>query len=262
MTMRKSKIAARIREGKPVRLAMLGHFVPGYIAFAAAAGFDGIWLDLEHRAMESREVQALLAFFHLYDIDCLVRTPTRERAQLYRYLEDGAAGLIMPHVPDVETARDIVNAVKFPPIGDRGIEGRGFETDFGLKLSADRGNIVDHALTETVLMIQIETPHAADNAADIAALEGVDMLFVGPGDMGVRLRQLPQYQHLSLDDIYKQVDAACRQHGKIWGSMAKNLDEVKHFKDLGANIQIWGNDLHLLRQGLQEKITELNGILS
>ena len=65
MTMRKSKVAARLREGKPVRLAMLGHFIPPYIAFAADAGFDGVWLDLEHRAMESREVQALLAFFDL-----------------------------------------------------------------------------------------------------------------------------------------------------------------------------------------------------
>ncbi len=261
MTMRKSKVAARIREGKTVRLAMLGHFIPPYIAYAADAGFDGIWLDLEHRAMDSREVQALLAFFHHFDIDCLIRTSTRERAQLYRYLEDGATGLIMPHVPDVETAQYIVNAVKFPPIGDRGIEGRGFETDFGLSLSADRGNLVDHSLEETVLMIQIETPSAAENAADIAALAGVDMLFVGPGDMGVRLRQMPEYQHLTLDDMYKKVDAACKQHGKIWGSMPKTVDDMKHFQELGAQIQIWGNDLIMLKQGLQDKIAELNALL-
>ena len=93
---------------------MLGYFLPPFIAHASHLGYDGIWLDLEHRPMDSREVQALLGFFHLYNIDCIVRTPTREKGQLYRYLEDGAAGLIVPHVSDVESARDLVARVKFP----------------------------------------------------------------------------------------------------------------------------------------------------
>ncbi len=100
--MRNSKILAKIRAGKPARLAMMGHFIPIFVAHAANLGYDGIWLDLEHRAMDSREVQAMLAFFHLYDIDCMVRVPTREKGQLYRYLEDGATGLMIPHVSDVE----------------------------------------------------------------------------------------------------------------------------------------------------------------
>lgn len=94
--MRKSKILAKVRAGQPARLAMMGYFIPAFVAYAAKLGFDGIWLDMEHHNFDDREVQSILAFFHLYDIDCLVRPPTREKARLYRYLEDGATGLIIP----------------------------------------------------------------------------------------------------------------------------------------------------------------------
>ena len=82
--MRKSKTLARIRNGEPVRICSLGHVIPAYIKYAAHHGFDCIWLDLEHRAMDQREVQALMAFFHKYDIDCMLRAPTLEKAKLYR----------------------------------------------------------------------------------------------------------------------------------------------------------------------------------
>src|SRR5688500_10925953 len=156
--MRKSKILAKIRAGKAAKIAMMGHFLPPFVAFAANLGYDGIWFDLEHRAMDSREIQAMLAFFHLYDIDCMLRTPTREKGQLYRYLEDGATGLMVPHVSDVESARDLVQRVKFPPLGDRGLEGRGLETNFGLDIPGTRDPLVEHALRETFLFLQIETP--------------------------------------------------------------------------------------------------------
>ena len=93
--MRQSKTMAKLRAGKPVRMCALGHFIPSYIRHAAHAGFDCIWLDTEHRAFERRELQALLAMFHLFDIDCMVRADTKQKTRLYRYLEDGASGLMM-----------------------------------------------------------------------------------------------------------------------------------------------------------------------
>ena len=74
--MRKSKTLARIRNGEPIRTCCLGHYIPAYVCHAARAGYDCIWIDLEHRAMTVHEVQALLAFSHLYDIDLLMRPPT------------------------------------------------------------------------------------------------------------------------------------------------------------------------------------------
>ena len=160
--MRKSKALAKIRAGKPVKLAMMGHSIPGFVAHAAGAGYDAIWLDLEHRPMDPREIQALMTVFHLYDIDCFIRTPTREKSQLYRLLEDGATGLIIPLVEDAETAQHIVNSVKFPPLGDRGLEGKGLDGSYGLDTGSveDKYAFIDAMNNETVIIIQLESPGA------------------------------------------------------------------------------------------------------
>ena len=73
--MRKSKTLAKLRDGKPAKMCVLGHFIPSYVKHAAHVGYDCIWLDLEHRLISEREVQSLLAFFHLFDIDCMLRAP-------------------------------------------------------------------------------------------------------------------------------------------------------------------------------------------
>ena len=117
--MRRSKTLARFRNNEAVRLCNLGHYIPAFVKHAAHYGFDAIWLDLEHRLIDEREVQALLAFAHLADIDIMLRPPTLEKTRLYRYLEDGASGLMIPHVSTPEKAQMLVDAVKFPPLGDR-----------------------------------------------------------------------------------------------------------------------------------------------
>ena len=100
----KKKTLARIRNGED-GACVLGHYMPAYVCHAAHAGYDCIWLDLEHRAQTVREIQAMLAYAHLYDIDIMLRSPTLEKTGLYRYLEDGAAGLLIPHVSTPEKAR-------------------------------------------------------------------------------------------------------------------------------------------------------------
>jgi 2-keto-3-deoxy-L-rhamnonate aldolase RhmA len=227
------------------------------VAYAAHQGYDGIWLDLEHRPMGSRELQGLLAFFHHYDIDCLLRPPTREKAILYRYLEDGASGLIIPHIPDAATAAQMVQAVKFPPTGDRGIEGRGLDTDYGL--TGNRDTLPPHANAETTLIIQIETPQALANAAEIAALEGVDGLYVGPSDLGLRLQY--DASGMSLQQAIEQVAEICREAGKAWGCMPRNIEQVQRYQKMGAQLHVWGIDVKLLMEGLAQAKAELDEIL-
>ncbi len=158
--MRLSKTLKKIHSGNCVRICGLGHYLPFFVSYAAHFGFDTIWLDLDHRAMTDREVQAILALCHQYDIDCMVRSPTREHTKLYRYLEDGAAGLMMPLVADAADAQFIVNCTKFPPMGNRGIDGAGIDGDFGLAVWNEGSSYTDDANRETFIVIQIETPQA------------------------------------------------------------------------------------------------------
>lgn len=256
--MRNSKILAKIRAGQSARLAMLGHFIPPFVAFAADSGYDGIWIDLEHRAFDQREVQTLLALCHMYDIDGLIRPATRDKAPLYRYLEDGAAGLLVPHVSTVEEAQDLVRKVKFPPVGDRGVHGGGLEASYGLDVAGGRDLLVKHALQETLLVIQIETPLAVANADALAAVEGVDGLYIGPSDLGIRmaLEAVPQ----PYDETLRVVAEACRKYGKIWGTLPRSLAELEQQKALGAQLLAWGQDTVMMLDALRRYSADLDSI--
>jgi 4-hydroxy-2-oxoheptanedioate aldolase len=244
--MRKSKTLARIRAGEPVKSCVLGHFIPAYVCHAARAGYDCIWLDMEHRAQTVREIQALLAFSHLYDIDIMLRPPTLEKTALYRYLEDGAAGLMIPHVSSAEKARMLVDAVKFPPIGDRGLDNAGLDADFHIH---DADEYVAWANKETFLTVQIETPEAVRNVDEIAAVEGVDVLFVGPGDLGLRLRQSGE---MTLDEAWEAVAAACKKHGKAFGGPTIGQDEMKKRHAQGAQYLVASSEFHGWSTALRE----------
>jgi len=230
--MRRSKSLERIRAGEIIRTCNLGHYIPAYVGRAAQQGYDCIWLDLEHRAMSTREVQAILAYAHVFDIDVMVRPPQRTGPALYRYLEDGAAGLLMPFVNTAEEAAQLANTVKFPPVGNRGVDGVGFDADFGAVPLAD---YIDWALKETFLAVQIETPEAVGNVEEIAAVPGVDMLFIGPGDLSVRLKHQPE---LTLDSAWDAMAAACQKHGKAFGGPAFSNEERKRRRQQGAQIII------------------------
>jgi len=182
--------------------------------------------------MTIHQVQALLAHSHLHDIDILLRPPTLEKTGLYRYLEEGAAGLLIPHVSTVEKARMLVQAVKFPPIGDRGIDNAGLDADF---FQHDADDYVAWANRETFLAVQIETPQGVRNVDAIAAIEGVDMLFVGPGDLGLRLRQSKE---MTFEEAIETVAAACRKHGKAWGCPALQPESLRLRREQGAQLLV------------------------
>ena len=197
--------------------------------------------------MDDREVQALLGYFHRFDIDCLLRPSTLEKTKLYRYLEDGVSGLMIPLVSTAEKARMLVDAVKFPPIGERGLDGAGMDTDFVLQGGEA---FPDQANRETFLLVQIETPEAVANIEEIAAVEGVDGLFIGPGDLGLRYRVNPGTG--SVDEAAKRVAAAAEKHGKWWGRPAFSQEDMKNLYDQGARLIAHGGDFMAIKNMLEE----------
>ncbi len=244
--MRKSKTLEQIRKGEPIKTCVLGHYIPAYIAHAANAGYDCIWLDMEHRAQTIRELQSLLAHAHRYDIDIMVRSVTLEKTGLYRLLEDGASGLLIPHVSTVEKAQMLVDSIKFPPLGDRGLDNAGLDADFSLHEPDD---YVAWANKETFLAVQIETPEGVHNAEAIAAVPGVDLIFVGPGDLGLRLRQSNE---MSLDEAWEIVATACKEHGKAFGGPTFSLDEMQKRASQGAQLLINNSEFMNFAEGLSQ----------
>lgn len=253
--MRKSKTLARIRKGDPARVCALGTYSPPYVALAARAGYDCIWLDLEHKAMGNVEVQALLAYARIYDIDVVVRTPTREKVGLYRFLEDGATGLMVPHVSNADEARALVMATKFPPLGDRGLDNAGFDSDF--RIDPDNAAYAANANAETFLAIQIETPAAVDNCEEISAVPGVDILFVGPGDLGFRLALEGDPDGARLESAHERVARTAEAHGIAWGCPAGG-ESIPHRIGQGARFLANTGEFFMWLKGLEAGIGEFN----
>lgn len=254
--MRKSKTLAKIRAGKPARMAVLGHYIPSFIHHAASSGFDVIWLDMEHRAFTDCQIADLLTHFHLANIDCMLRPPTVEKTRLYRYLEDGAAGLMIPHVSTAEKARQLVNAVKFPPLGDRGLDGAGLDANFYLE---DSEVYVEEANRETFLVVQIETIEAFHNVDEIAAVPGVDGMFIGPGDMGLRLGRV-NADGLAMDEVFEKVAAAAAREGIAWGCPSRSVEHVAELRKQGAQLIAYGGDFMALKNMLEQHGRELGEV--
>lgn len=254
--MRVNKTLNRIRSGNISRVACLGHYIPSFVAHAARAGYDCIWLDLEHRAFETRELQALLNLCHLHDIDCMVRPPTREKAELTRYLEDGASGLMIPHVNTADEARQLVDSVKFPPMGDRGLDGAGLDSNF--LESTDVVAFAEAANRETFLTIQIETPEAVENCEEIIGVEGVDIIFVGPGDLGLRYQIAGDSSGEMLESAFERVAAACVKHGKVWGCPTGTPEVIRQRYDQGGRfLANFGEYVHIMN-GLNASIDDFS----
>jgi 4-hydroxy-2-oxoheptanedioate aldolase len=256
---RKSKVLAKLRSGQFARIGATGHFLPFFIRYAARYGYDGIWLDLEHRTMNDREVQAILAACHYNNIDCMVRPPTVGRTHLYHYLEDGATGFMVPFVSTPEIARQVVEAVKFPPLGNRGVDGAGLDGDYGMEVWKPNPSYFDDANRETFLVVQIETPEAVENVEAIAAVPGVNCVFIGPGDLGLRLRV--GGSGMTIPDAVERVAAAAKRSGIAWGITAGSVEDLSRYRQLGAQIVPWGGDFALINV-LRRCSEELDEVLA
>lgn len=258
--MRRSRVMEKIRAGEAIRIAMTGHVLPPFLAYAAHNGYDCIWLDMEHHPLDESEVRTMLAFAQLFDIDVLVRPNTREKMSLGRYLEDGAAGLAIPQVSTADEVRDLVSKVKYPPLGDRGMGQPNLQARYGLGAGGDHVRMADHALRETFLLVQLETPAGLANLDEMAAVPGFEGFFVGPTDLDLRMRLEPAERRVSYVDTLALLDEACRRHGLVWGSNPANVEELRAFHGMGARLLLWGVDTGLLRAGLAASAGELDEV--
>jgi len=240
--MRKSKTLQKLRDGQIVQICSLGHYLPPYAQVAAAVGFDCVWLDLEHRTLAIAEIQSLLTGFHLHDIDCMLRPATREKASLCRFLEDGATGLMFPHVASAVEARRIVSMVKFPPVGDRGLNFASFDADFKLG-GVTVESYVEHTNQETFVVAQIETPEALACAGEIASVDGIDALFVGTGDLGLRL----QHDKKRLEEAITSIAAQAKDAGKPWGCPVADESSIACRTEQGAQLLAIGSDFQAMQ---------------
>ena len=215
---------------------------PAAAEVIAGAGFDWMLIDSEHAPHDLRTILAQLQAAAPYDVPVLVRPDVGETVLIKRLLDIGALTLLVPMVESAEQAQRIVAATRYPPAGVRGVA-------TSVNRAARWGSVDDylaHADDEICVICQIETVTGAQAIESIAAVEGVDALFVGPSDLAASLGKIGQPRH---PDVLAAVDDAIGRAvttGKPVGVFATAPDLVERWTALGATFVAVGVDIPLL----------------
>ena len=171
-------LAAAVRSGTPTLGTFIGTASPMAAEVCAAAGVDWVLLDLEHGAGGEEQVRDVVPAAGSYGVPTVVRVESAARIRMGRVLDSGAAGIMLPRMNTADEVTEAVRHLRYPPAGDRGVATYNRSCRFGLDPGA-----LDRANAEVLGVVQIESAVAVGNADAIAALDGVDVLFVGPRDL-------------------------------------------------------------------------------
>jgi len=209
-----------------------------------AAGFDWLFLDLEHGGMSIQTACEISVAAQDSGIAPIVRVPYGELAMATRVLDGGALGIVIPHVDTAEEAREIADRLRYPPRGHRSVGGGQAQFDYApMKL----GEMTKRSDDNTLITVMIETPKAVRNAEAIAAVPGIDSLLVGSSDLSMEMGIPGENGHPKIQEAVDKVVAACKKHGK-WAGMGGAYSEelLQLYIGKGVKLLLAGNDLPML----------------
>jgi 2-keto-3-deoxy-L-rhamnonate aldolase RhmA len=224
----------------------------GLARTAASAGADFIVFDQEHTGWTAETIGRLLVSARAFDIVPLVRVPTSERHGISVALALGAAGVMVPMVNSAAETRAIVDAVKYPPVGKRG-----FAVLYDDEVRGDVAQYMEFANQQTVVIAMVETADALAELDEIAAVDGVDVLWVGHYDLTASLGIAGQFDHPTFRAALERVVAACEANGIAAGMSSDNNEESEELLRSGFRFLACGHDLVLLRSGLRASVQRL-----
>jgi 4-hydroxy-2-oxoheptanedioate aldolase len=226
---------------------------------AATAGFDMIYVDLEHSTLTLEATSQICQAALGAGITPMVRVPANTPEYIQRVLDGGALGIIAPGVRSAKEARAVVAAAKYAPLGERGAGGALPHLQFRSFPAAEANAAVNDA---TMVIVQFECAEAIDRAEEIAAVEGVDMVLLGVNDLLADLGLAGQLEHPKVRDAYERTIAACRKHGKHAGvgGLSTKPKLAAEFIAMGARLLSTGTDIQFLSAAMAEKARQVREV--
>jgi len=226
---------------------------------AAASGHDWLFIDMEHGAHSVHEAAQLCIAALPTGITPIVRIAAGALDEGTRCLDNGALGVIVPHVDTAERAKEIARALRYPPLGTRSWGGPPAAYGFVAPGNAE----AQAALNDAVLVVaMIESPQAVANATAIAAVEGIDCLLIGTSDLTAELGISGQIDHPRVMEAYEKVGAACHANGKALGmGGVYDKDNASRYIKAGARMVLSGSDHTYLLAGAKARAEVLRGVV-
>jgi len=250
--MRPNRFKQVLAEGKiPVGHMIMEFPTRGMAQILDAAGLDFVVVDMEHTGLTIGDVADMMAWFKATTITPFVRVPQIEYHFIARILDAGALGVMVPNVKTAAEARAIVDAAKYAPLGKRGVGLGGAVTDYK---TVDPQEFMEYSIQNTTIICQIESQQGLDNLDEIAATQGVDVLWVGHFDLTQSLGIVGQLHHKKCLEALRRVVETAKRYGLGAGIQPRNLAQAQEWMEIGFNVISYGGDRTVYLDALIEGI--------
>jgi len=253
--MRTNSVKSSLQRGGIALGTMVFEFnTTGIARIAAAAGAEFAVFDMEHTGWTLETIRMLIATARCTTMIPMVRIPATEYHFVARTLDVGAMGIMVPMVESAEQAQRIVQFAKYPPVGRRGAAFGVSHDDY------TGGDIVakmESSNQETLLIAQIETAQGLRSVDEIAAVSGIDVLWIGHFDLTNSLGIPGRFDHPQYLSGVEKVVEACRRHNKVAAFMPSDVPTAQAYLQQGFRMLAYGGDLWLYQAALQQGLAAL-----
>ena len=253
--MKDNRMKKAVAEGRiPV-----GHMVwefptRGIARILATADLDFVVIDTEHTGAGHQDIADQMAWFAATDIAPFVRVPGPDYHWIARTMDVGALGVMVPNVETAEQATRARDAMKYLPLGKRGVGLGGALTGYQ---QVDPAEFFRRSNENTTLICQIESTRGLENLDAIASIEGVDNLWVGHFDLSNSMGIPAQFQHPDFLAALKRVVETAKKHGKTAGIQPGNMEQAEQWLEIGFNVISWNSDYAVYKRALQSEVGAL-----
>jgi 4-hydroxy-2-oxoheptanedioate aldolase len=232
---------------------------PAVVELASYAGFDHVYIDMEHSSLDMQTVESLLRASTAANISALVRVPENNAKTILRVAELGPDGIMIPHIRDADDALAAVSAARYAPMGDRGISSATRAAGYGA-LAADFAEYARRTNEELLLYAMIEDRSAVDDIEAIAAIQGLDIVAVAPADLARSLGHMGTHNHPEVGAMIDRLVDSIRNVGKAavgMSAMHYNYEyEVSTLLSMGVRVINCGTDSRFLLRALKDSALE------
>jgi 2-keto-3-deoxy-L-rhamnonate aldolase RhmA len=221
------------------------------------AGFDWLFIDCEHNSMDTDMAAQIASAALATGITPVVRVAGKEHWFSSRMLDNGAQGIVVPHVDTAEEAKRVANACRFPPVGHRSMGGGLQQIGFASMAVGEAARIVNE---ETLVVVMLESPQGIANCEEIAAVKGIDALLIGTNDLCFEMGCPGDFNDPRVVEAYRKLIAACKKHGKFAGMGGMYTAELleRHI-NMGVQLILSGSDFSLLMQAASGRAKLVRG---
>ena len=257
-----SSIKSRLLEGEKITGCWTSLFSPVAAEIMANAGYDLAMIDLEHGPGSYLEAVSMIHAIESRSCQPIIRAPSSNQVDIKRVLDIGPNGIMVPNIRNITEALEVVKHCRYAPAGDRGaapgfVRASGYES-VGQKIE----NYLEFMRTDFLLIAQIESKQAVDDLEKIVAVDGIDMIFIGPADLSASLGKLGDFTSNEFKRAFARIESITLEAGKFLGTIPfAQWSAARLFAD-GHQLVVGGSDAVLLAKAAREDQESLSRAVS